>query len=82
LFYRDKAWDSKYAYNRLRPTAFDPSLTATLPNPQSPSYPSEHATVAGAVSTVLAYLFPDKADDFPKTFFHFIRYLWCSWQVL
>src|SRR5215467_9507198 len=24
------AWDSKYAYNRLRPSAFDPSLTATL----------------------------------------------------
>src|SRR5208337_963765 len=35
-----------------------------IPNPQSPSYPSEHATVAGAASTVLAYLFPDKADDF------------------
>src|SRR4029077_8678561 len=54
----------KYAYNRLCPTAFDSSLTAALPNPQSPSYPSEHATVAGAASTVLAYLFPDKADDF------------------
>jgi hypothetical protein len=58
------AWDSKYAYNRLRPTAFDPSLTATLPNPQNPSYPSEHTTVAGAASTVLAYLFPDKAESF------------------
>ena len=58
------AWDSKYAYNRLRPTAFDPSLTAALPNPESPSYPSEQAVVAGAASTVLAYLFPDKADYF------------------
>jgi membrane-associated phospholipid phosphatase len=58
------AWDSKYAYNRLRPTTFDPSLMGALPNPQSPSYPSEHATVAGAASTVLAYLFPDKANDF------------------
>jgi membrane-associated phospholipid phosphatase len=58
------AWDSKYAYNRLRPTAFDPSLTAALPNPQSPSYPSEDAVVAGVASTVLAYLFPDKADYF------------------
>jgi len=47
------AWDSKYAYNRLRSTAFDPSLTATLPNPQSPSYSSEHATFSGAASTVL-----------------------------
>jgi hypothetical protein len=49
---------------RPRPTAFDFSLTATLTNPQSPSYPCEHATVAGAASTVLAYLFPDKADEF------------------
>src|ERR1700758_206771 len=57
------AWDSKYAYNRLHPTAFDPSLTAALPNPQSPSYPSEHAVIAGAASTVLAYLFPDKTAD-------------------
>jgi hypothetical protein len=60
------AWDSKYAYNRLHPTAFDPSLTAVLPNPESPSYPSEQAVVAGAASTVLAYLFPDKADYFRK----------------
>ena len=58
------AWDSKYAYNRPHPTAFDPSLTAALPNAQSPSYPSEHAVVAGVASTVLAYLFPDKADYF------------------
>jgi membrane-associated phospholipid phosphatase len=58
------AWDSKYAYNRLRPTAFDPSLAAALPNPDSPSYPSEQAVVAGAASTVLAYLFPDRADYF------------------
>ena len=47
------AWDSKYAYNRLRPTVFDPSLMAALPNPQSPSYPSEHATVGGAASTAI-----------------------------
>jgi membrane-associated phospholipid phosphatase len=58
------AWDSKYTYNRPRPTAFDSSLTAALPAPASPSYPSEHAVVAGAASTVLAYLFPDKADYF------------------
>ena len=37
------AWDSKYAYNRLRPTAFDPSLAeATLPNPQSPLLPERN----------------------------------------
>jgi hypothetical protein len=30
------AWDSKYAYNRPRPSVFDPSLKVALPNPQSP----------------------------------------------
>jgi hypothetical protein len=39
------AWDSKYAYNRPRPSEFDPSLQTVLPNPASPSYPSENAAV-------------------------------------
>ena len=55
------AWDSKYAYNRPRPGVSDPSLTTAVPTPRSPSYPSEHAVVAGAASAVLAYLFPDDA---------------------
>ena len=64
------AWDSKYAYNRPRPSEFNPGLTTVLPIPNSPSYPSEHAVVAGAASTILAFLFPndaklfsDKADE-------------------
>jgi len=56
------AWDSKYTYNRLRPGQVDLSLTPAIPNPQSPSYPSEHAVVAGAASEVLAYLFPAQAQ--------------------
>src|SRR5579864_977559 len=55
------AWDSKYRYNRVRPSGADPSLATAVPTPRSPSYPSEHAVVAGAASTVLAYLFPDEA---------------------
>jgi membrane-associated phospholipid phosphatase len=55
------AYDSKYAYNRLRPNELDPNLETVIPNPETPSYPSEHAAVAGAASTVLAYLFPDNA---------------------
>src|SRR5262245_18993849 len=47
------SWDSKYAYNRPRPSQADPSLTPLLPTPQSPSYPSDHAAVAGAASEVL-----------------------------
>jgi PAP2 superfamily protein len=49
------AWDSKYLYNRPRPSQIDLSLTPAIPNPQSPSYPSEHAVVAGAAAEVLAY---------------------------
>ncbi len=57
-------WDSKYAYNRSRPSQIDPTLTTVLPNPRSPAYPSEHAAAAGAASTVLAYLFPNNAKFF------------------
>jgi membrane-associated phospholipid phosphatase len=32
--------------------------------PNSPSYPSEHAVVAGAAAGVLAYLFPKDAGLF------------------
>jgi membrane-associated phospholipid phosphatase len=58
------AWDSKYAYNRPRPSDFDAALKPAMPNPETPSYPCEHAVVAGAASTVLSYLFPDKADTY------------------
>ena len=58
------AWDSKYTYNRARPSEVDASVTTVIANPQSPSYPSEHAVAAGAASAVLAYLFPGKADFF------------------
>lgn len=57
-------WDSKYAYNRPRPSQFDASLKARLPVPASPSYPSEHAAVGAAAAEVLAYLLPSEADTF------------------
>ena len=58
------AWDTKYTYMRPRPTEMDSSLSAIIPTPHSPSYPSEHAVAAGAASVVLPRLFPDKADYF------------------
>lgn len=58
------AWSAKYTHRRPRPSAVDASLRTVLPNPQSPSYPAEHAVAAGAASTVLAYLFPDDAKVF------------------
>jgi len=60
-------WDAKYTYNRRRPSQAEPSLTTVLPDPSSPSYPSEHAAAAGAASEVLAYLFPKDAQSFVDT---------------
>lgn len=54
------AWDSKYTYNRRRPSEFDPQLLTVIPNPRSPSYPSEHAAVAWAATTVMTYLYPSE----------------------
>jgi membrane-associated phospholipid phosphatase len=55
-------WDSKYFYNRKRPSESDNRLHPVLDVPQSPSYPSEHAATAQAAATVLAYFFPSEAD--------------------
>src|SRR5512133_2223034 len=44
------AWDAKYTYGRPRPSDFDHRVTTAVPNPASPSYPSEYAAVAGASS--------------------------------
>jgi membrane-associated phospholipid phosphatase len=60
------AWDSKYAYDRKRPSEVDGSLATVLPNPKSPSYPAEHAVAAGAAAAVLGYLFPDHAAYFAE----------------
>lgn len=58
------AWESKYFYNRPRPSALEKTLPTKLPAPKSPSYPSEHAAVAAAAAEVLAYFFPDEASSF------------------
>ncbi|MGZ2502816.1 phosphatase PAP2 family protein [Rhizobium leguminosarum] len=58
------AWESKYFYNRPRPSEADATLPTALPTPRSPSYPSEHAAAAGAAATVLSYFFPDEASSF------------------
>ena len=57
------AWDAKYAHRRSRPSVQNKALTPYLPNPDSPSYPCEHSVTAGAAATILAYLFPAKADS-------------------
>src|SRR6266851_8701978 len=58
------AWDSKYGYDRPRPSAIKADLKAVVPNPLSPSYPAEYAAATGAAAEVLAYLIPDRAASF------------------
>lgn len=58
------AWDSKYAWNRPSPSAVDWSIQPLTAIPSVPSYPSEHAVVAGAASVVMAYLFPTMAETY------------------
>jgi membrane-associated phospholipid phosphatase len=55
-------WDSKYAYNRPRPSQLDASIVPVVEVPNSPAYPSEHAAVAAAASEVLAYFAPKEAE--------------------
>jgi membrane-associated phospholipid phosphatase len=57
-------WESKYHYNRPRPSEVDHELPAALPVPDSPSYPSEHAAAAQAAATVLAHFLPAEAQSF------------------
>jgi membrane-associated phospholipid phosphatase len=58
------AWDSKYVYNRLRPSEVNSFVASAIPVPNSPSYPSEHAAAAAAAAAVLGYLFPNEATSF------------------
>jgi membrane-associated phospholipid phosphatase len=58
------AWDSKYVYNRPRPSKVSSQVDPAIPVPNSPSYPSEHAAAASAAAAVLGYLFPNDAQTF------------------
>ena len=50
------AWRAKYRYRREPPR----DVRAILEPGPDPSYPSEHAVIAGAASRVLAYLYPER----------------------
>ena len=45
-------WESKYHYDRARPSELDYRLPTALPVPNSPSYPSEHAATAQAAAEI------------------------------
>ncbi len=57
-------WESKYAYNRPRPSEVDPRLKTRLATPRSPSYPSEYAATAFAAAAMLSYFVPEEANAF------------------
>jgi hypothetical protein len=54
--------DAKYTYWLIRPSQADPGITLSVPLPNFPSYPSNHACITGASMAVLADLFPSEAD--------------------
>ena len=58
------AWESKYSYNRQRPSELDHTLPTAVVVPDSPSYPSEHSAVAFAAARVLAFFLPAEAQTF------------------
>jgi hypothetical protein len=61
-------WDSKYAYNHLRPETYlrrviDPAWTPLFPTPQHPEHTSGHSCSAAAAAEVLTALFGERAFD-------------------
>jgi hypothetical protein len=59
---RIAAWDSKRAYRRLPPSELDARLVPEVAMTGTPSYPCEHAVIAGAAAAILGYVFPAEAD--------------------
>lgn len=57
------AWETKYAYKRLRPFAADKRISAYAPKPESPSYPCEYSVAAGAALTIIAHYYPHLRDS-------------------
>ncbi|HUR02359.1 MAG TPA: vanadium-dependent haloperoxidase [Nonomuraea sp.] len=53
--------DAKYTYWLIRPSQADPGITLSVPLPNFPAYPSNHACITGASMAVLASLFPSDA---------------------
>jgi hypothetical protein len=54
------SWNQKYAYQRPSPFTEDPSISELVAPGPDPSYPSEHAVVAGVSSRILGYLHPSE----------------------
>ena len=56
-------FDAKYHYWFIRPPQADPGIVTLFPTPPHPSYPSAHSCISGAVTGVLAGIFPEARND-------------------
>ena len=52
------SFEGKYTYWMIRPSQADPAITLPISLPNHPSYPSNHATVDGALAGILEAAFP------------------------
>jgi hypothetical protein len=50
--------EAKFTYWLLRPTMADPAITLSIPLPNFPSYPSNHATISAGMALVIGAHFP------------------------
>ena len=55
--------EAKYTYWFIRPSQLDPTIVPSIPVPNHPSYPSNHAAQTTARMDVMAYLFPQHANE-------------------
>jgi hypothetical protein len=58
--------DAKFAYWSARPDQMDRNFKPLLTTPNHPTYPSGHATIAGAGATLMSYFFPADAAEFNR----------------
>lgn len=56
-------FDSKYTYWKQRPKMLFPDLKVNLKTPDSPSYPSGHATTSIAAAIIMDYYFPENQSE-------------------
>jgi membrane-associated phospholipid phosphatase len=67
-------WESKYHYRWLRPIQWmrrtTPSWWPVITTPAHPAYPSAHAVLAGAASTVLGAALPSAQHDLARAARH------------
>lgn len=59
-------FDSKYAYQYMRPNMFDTSIVTIMPTPNHPSYPAGHATISWAAASVLAKYLPGNTQEWER----------------